>query len=380
MPRSPTTEWWRRRPAGRHLRAGISPFRVAILFTLLGTAWILLTDLALFFLSPPADVLWLVSTLKGLLFVGGVGLIVYLLLRRELTRRRGTEEERRAAERLFQTVFTGLDDAILIVAHPERTIVDCNPAAERILGYSRDELLGRSTRTVHVDEQSYEEFARLSVPALEENGAFRTEFMLRRADGEVFETEHTVVMLGESTDRALSVVRDISGRARDRRRLAESRALLEQVVNTALDAIIYLDRDGVVRFANDAARTMSGVDSLEGQQFDAPRWVVRSPDGRHLEPSERPVARALASGRPVTGAELIYEHPEKGPRQLSINAAPVEGASGEIEGVVVTYRDITRHRATEEALEHSRELLVQAQKMEAIGRLAGGVAHDFNNL
>src|SRR5690606_41026328 len=51
-----------------------------------------------------------------------------------------------------------------------------------------------------------------------------------------------------------------------------------------------------------------------------------------------------------------------------------------VEGIVINARDITERHESEQALRHSEELLLRAQKMDAIGRLAGGVAHDFNNL
>jgi PAS domain S-box-containing protein len=294
-------------------------------------------------------------------------------------RRRGLDPVLEASQETLSRIFDGLDDAVLIVEPHSRTILDCNPAAERMFGYRRAEMIGANTRILHRDEESYQEFDRRRLAAGTENGVYRTEFSVRGQGGEVRYTENTVILLGEG-DRAFSIVRDITDRRRRSQELEESKELLQRVLDTAADGVMFFDQDGVIVFANAAAERISGKSPLCGARFDDPGWELRGVDGTVIAAEDRPVPHVLATGEPIQGAEVVFRRRDGLELRLSVNAAPVESPDGGRHGVVVTYRDVTEKRAAAEALERSESLLVQAQKMEAIGRLAGGVAHDFNNL
>jgi len=78
--------------------------------------------------------------------------------------------------------------------------------------------------------------------------------------------------------------------------------------------------------------------------------------------------------------ELLNRRKDGTDFPISLSTSQISGERGQVIGLLGVARDITERRATEEALRDVEERLRQAQKMEAVGRLAGGVAHDFNNL
>jgi PAS domain S-box-containing protein len=131
------------------------------------------------------------------------------------------------------------------------TIIDCNPAASEMFGYSRDEMLGRPTMFLHLDKASLQDFREQLFTAVENKGYLsHLEFRMKRKNGQVFFTEHSVVPLVDQEDRQfgwVSVVRDITKRkkAQDelRQRNEELIALnaIATTMNQTLDIDLMLD-------------------------------------------------------------------------------------------------------------------------------------------
>jgi len=135
----------------------------------------------------------------------------------DITDRKRTEQELRNSKDLFEKVFTSQQDALFILdASDPPSILNCNPVATKIFGYSHEEILGRSPDFLHVNKTTVKRFREHVYSTVAKQGfSHLPEFEMKRKDGTVIPTEHTVMELtGEEGKRIgwVSMVRDITAR------------------------------------------------------------------------------------------------------------------------------------------------------------------------
>ena len=128
------------------------------------------------------------------------------------------EQSLRANRRLLEKTLHSLRSAVFVVNADTMVIEECNPATTQIFGYSRDELIGRTTASLHANEAMAEQFASHLHSAVEDKGFLSDfEFQMRRKDGTVFPTEHSMMPIRNEVGRLVSwvsVVQDITERKR----------------------------------------------------------------------------------------------------------------------------------------------------------------------
>ena len=153
------------------------------------------------------------------------GLAVYF---RDVTAQQQASEELRVATDLLERTFESLDVAVLLVEVPSRKIIRCNAAAEGVFGYDTAEMLGQDTRIIHVNEEKFRKFGDDSSEALDRGEVYRTDYQLRRKDGTIIDTQHTVSALRREDGEIIGVVSVMRDVTNEKRAVRERESLEEQ--------------------------------------------------------------------------------------------------------------------------------------------------------
>ena len=219
--------------------------RVALLYALFGGLWILLSDRLLAFFVSDISVLTSLQTYKGWAFVAASALLIYALLRRELTLREITEGKYEESEERYRLLFETSIDAILLTA-PDGTVHAANPAACRMFGWTEEEII-QIGRNGLVDLADPHLSAALKERA--DEGDFRGELTFVRKDETKFSGEISTAIFKDDQGnlRTSMVIRDITERKsaeeKIRQQLTHIAALreIDQAITSSFDMDVSLN-------------------------------------------------------------------------------------------------------------------------------------------
>lgn len=227
---------------------------------------------------------------------------------RDMTERRARERELREANELLEKTLESLHEVAMVVDPSERRVIMCNSAVEDTFGYEKEEIIGRGTKFLHLDDASHKHFGKLSEAALEEEGSFTCEYQMRRKDGRIIDMEHRITPL-QSDDwprGVVSVIRDVSERKERENALKEGREKVEA---------LYMATSQLLRAENEMEVGRS-ILQLVNEVFGYLIVVVRHLDHGELVPVQlSPKIQTYMPDRPafaVEGSSVVAEAFRKG--------------------------------------------------------------------
>ena len=280
----------------------------------------------------------------------------------------------------YRLLVASITDYAIYMLDIDGRVISWNAGAERFKGYIADEIVGQNFSRFYTEEDRSAGLPQRALRIAATEGSFETEGWRVRKDGSSF-WAHVVIdpirdKMGELIGFA-KITRDLTERAAAEATLKRSEEQFKLLVQSVTDYAIYmLDRHGHVSSWNTGAQRIKGYapEEIIGEHFS--RFYTDG-DRANGEP-ERALETAERDGRFVKEGWRVRKDGER--FWASVVIDPIRDDGGALIGFAKVTRDLTEREQAQRELEKARETLFQAQKMDAIGQLTGGVAHDFNNL
>jgi len=249
--------------------------------------------------------------------------------------------------------------------------IDLNPAAEKIFGFTAEELKGTfgldSILGTYTTEEVEQVWSTLMTGAM----VRRSQNTNRMKDGTtVFCDWYNTPLVNEKgvVIGVTSLVLDVSEQLRLERQEQDSKKQLEQLMNGMLTMVATMLPDGTITFTNEPALAILGIDKVDvlGEIFSSSPWISESEQQIVKDECQR-----VAKGETISREMEISL--ASGGIWVDYSLHPVYDSQGKITLLVVEGRDARKRKLAEEQV-------VRSQKMEALSQIVGGIAHDYNNM
>src|SRR5690242_14462095 len=280
---------------------------------------------------------------------------------------------------LHELLIRSLVDYAIYMLSPDGHVASWNPGAERIKGYSAEEIIGEHFSRFYTKEDQVAGVPMQALKTAAETGRFTAEAWRVRRDGSRFWAMVVIDPIRRNGQLIgfAKITRDMTEQRAAQLAALESERRFRLLVQDVTDyAIFMLDPEGHVTNWNAGAARIKGYTEAEivGEHFSR----FYTPEDLEVRLPWNALERARREGRYEAEGWRVRKDGSRFWASVVVDA--IRTAEGEIIGFAKVTRDLTERREAQLQLEQSREQLFQAQKTEAVGQLTGGLAHDFNNL
>jgi len=289
--------------------------------------------------------------------------------------KREAEEALRESEGLYQAVVEQASEGIFLLDPVTRKILDTNKAFRNILGYTPKEMIRLNVYDFLAHEK--EDVDSKMQRAVKEKYHFMGERKYRHKDGSFRDVEASASLISHGGKEVLCVVvRDITERKRTEIALQESEEKYRNILENIEEGYYEVDLAGNFIFFNDAMCRIRGYSREELMGMNNREYMDPVTAKKVFEA----YSRVYTTGRAIKGYEweTIRKDGTKG--HVEVSAALMKNPEGKPIGFRGIVRDVSERKLAEQEKRRLEDQLHQAQKMEAMGLLAGGVAHDLNNI
>lgn len=280
----------------------------------------------------------------------------------------------------YRLLVDAITDYAIYMLDPAGRVSSWGMGARRLKGYEENEILGQHFSRFYTEEDRSRGIPDIALKTAASTGRFEAEGLRVRKSGERFPAHVDIDAIRDGQGKLIGfakITRDLSERRMAEQVLRQQEEQFRILVQGVTDYAIYmLDPDGLVSSWNAGAQRIKGYrpDEIIGQHFS--RFYTDDDKAAGL-PSTA-LTTAAHEGRFEKEGWRVRKDGTRFWANVIIDA--IHADDGRLVGFAKITRDITEKRQAEEALARAQQELFQAQKMEAVGQLTGGVAHDFNNL